>query len=69
MFVSNNPGTAAGPSNPQGEGGRPAAHRGADPAAAQHAVCGPASLGAGCRGEASSLTPAYLRTTGHLNMN
>lgn len=50
MFSS---GTEAGPSEPYGEGGRPAAHRGADPAAAQHAVCGSASLCAGRRGEAS----------------
>ncbi|KAE8290255.1 Son of sevenless-like protein 2 [Larimichthys crocea] len=43
-------GAEAGPPNPLGEGGCPAAHRGADPAAAQHAVRGPASLRAGCGG-------------------
>lgn len=54
MFAS---GTEAGPSEPHGEGGRPAAHRRADPAAAQHAVCGPATLCAGRRGEAFPLAP------------
>lgn len=50
-------GTEAGPPKPHGEGGRPAAHRGADPAAAQHAMCGPASHCAGRRGEASTIAP------------
>lgn len=44
-------GAEAGAPQPPGEGGRPAAHRGADPAAAKHAVCGAASLRAGCGGE------------------
>lgn len=44
-------GAEAGPPKPLGEGGCPAAHRGADPPAAQHAVCGTASLRAGCRGK------------------
>lgn len=43
-------GAEAGSSEPPGEGGRPAAHRGAHPAAAQHAVCGPAAHRAGRRG-------------------
>lgn len=45
-------GSEAGPPNPLGKGGCPAAHRGADSTAAQHAVCGPASHRAGCRGKA-----------------
>lgn len=44
-------GAEAGAPQPPGEGGRPAAHRGADPAAAQHTVRGAASLRAGCGGE------------------
>lgn len=46
-------GAEAGPPGPPGEGGRPAAHRGADPAAAQHAVRGAAALRAGRGGELS----------------
>ena len=56
FFVFELSGTEAGPSKPHGEGGRPPVHRGADPAAAQHAVCGPASLRAGRRGK-SPLSP------------
>lgn len=49
-------GAEAGPPGPHGEGGRPAAHRGADPAVAQHAVRGAAALRAGRGGERSSDT-------------